>query len=649
MLICNIGYDNAVVNLQLSCKVSEHLSMMLSQLYITVLVIISSPAILRDVKCTDSSAETPSRSTAVVPSRVTNHRIQTDSRWVGPIVSSNGPGNFFTFSFQVTLRRGKCCPGFVVATESTAAKMGKEGCYNVTKNALDALNQGTPSHILFDWNSRSYFASCTQPNAEGIYSCTGRSEIQFNSVQKANVYAFYPCYVLQNVYFIQATISLEVQTYDIQCQALNAKNTRHCAKFYDQTYLPNVFGTQSLYDAEIILLMMEPVATSGCHKFVNEFLCRSLLPECVHNAFIPPCKSMCKEVTTACKDTMEAAYSMLLKFKGNYDFSINYACETLYKEDHCITRTVTCNSPKEIPNAILNYNGGDKAPVNYMAKYHCKGGFELQGNSTVYCEYSGEWSLAPRCTKGIDTKQVITIGTTFGVFAVLTIVVIILCVIYRQEIAIIMYAKFGIRFRKQLEEVDRDYDAFIAYSQEDIKFVKNKLLKPLERKKPPYKICIHHRDFELGATISANILNAIKQSKRTIIVLSQNFINSPWCHFEFEHAHIQLLENQSHKLIVIALSEPKKLHNVPELIEAYIKTRTYLMSNDKWFAKKLFYHMPDKSRKSEVELTDINHTEDHVDSTCADSSISKRVEQTEKSNKLVDGQTNQTQRHTWIM
>ena len=148
----------------------------------------------------------------------------------------------------------------------------------------------------------------------------------------------------------------------------------------------------------------------------------------------------------------------------------------------------------------------------------------------MYCEYSGEWSPAPKCTNvQIGTKQVIIIGSSFRVFAVLTIVAIILCVIYRQEIAIIMYAKFGIRFKRQTEE-DREYDALIAYSQEDIKFVKNKLIKPLERKQPPYKICIHHRDFEIGATISGNILNAIKQSKRTIIVLSQNFINSPWCH-----------------------------------------------------------------------------------------------------------------------
>ena len=213
--------------------------------YLTVLIIITSSAKL-EVECTDSAAGMRSRSTGI-PSRIIDQQVQTNSRWVGPLVSTVLPGSFFRFEFRVKLRKEDCCPGFVVATETMAANMGIEGCYNITKNALDALNLGTPSHVLFDWNSKSYYVSCTQPDNEGIYTCSGGSYIQFNSVQTANVYAFYPCYVHHDVDLISATISLEVKPYNMQCRPLTVENTRYCSKDYNQTYLPNIFGTQSLY------------------------------------------------------------------------------------------------------------------------------------------------------------------------------------------------------------------------------------------------------------------------------------------------------------------------------------------------------------------------------------------------------------------
>ena len=44
------------------------------------------------------------------------------------------------------------------------------------------------------------------------------------------------------------------------------------------------------------------------------------------------------------------------------------------------------------------------------------------------------------------------------------------------------------------------------------------------------------------------------------------------------------------------------------------------MGNDKWFTKKLFYHMPDKTDK-EGELLEINSTEGPIPSTHSDTSI----------------------------
>ncbi len=74
--------------------------------------------------------------------------------------------------------------------------------------------------------------------------------------------------------------------------------------------------------------------------------------------------------------------------------------------------------------------------------------------------------------------------------------------------------------------------------------------------------------------------------------MSQNFINSGWCQFEFAQSHLKLLEDESFQLLLIAIEDPKLLKNMPRVIENYMKTRTYLAKYYKLFCEKLLYQMP---------------------------------------------------------
>ncbi len=149
--------------------------------------------------------------------------------------------------------------------------------------------------------------------------------------------------------------------------------------------------------------------------------------------------------------------------------------------------------------------------------------------------------------------------------------------------------KYGIKFIREKEQ-QRIYDAYIAYSQHDFDFVKDRLLTPLE--KVPFKICIPERDFGPGDFKSQNIIKGVKASKRTIIVLSQSFIKSGWCQFEFAQAHLKMLEDESFKLLLITIEDPKMLQNAPKLIRKCMNSRTYLMKDDQLFWEKLLYQMP---------------------------------------------------------
>ena len=48
------------------------------------------------------------------------------------------------------------------------------------------------------------------------------------------------------------------------------------------------------------------------------------------------------------------------------------------------------------------------------------------------------------------------------------------------------------------------------------------------------RLCIHHRDFEVGETISGNIDNFLKKSWKVVVIMSNDFAKSEWCHWEVD-------------------------------------------------------------------------------------------------------------------
>ncbi|XP_041130605.1 toll-like receptor 1 [Polyodon spathula] len=120
------------------------------------------------------------------------------------------------------------------------------------------------------------------------------------------------------------------------------------------------------------------------------------------------------------------------------------------------------------------------------------------------------------------------------------------------------------------------YNAFVSYSQLDSIWVKEYLLPNLEEDKS-VQICLHERDFIPGKSIIENIISCIEKSYKSIFVLSPNFIQSEWCHYELYFAHHQLLTANSDHLILILL-EPISQYMIPSKyykLKALMAKRTY--------------------------------------------------------------------------
>ena len=97
-----------------------------------------------------------------------------------------------------------------------------------------------------------------------------------------------------------------------------------------------------------------------------------------------------------------------------------------------------------------------------------------------------------------------------------------------------------------LFSVPQHYDAFVSYSHADAHWVWQELLPFLENQEPYFRLCIHDRDFMAGAAVADNISAAVNISRRTIIVLSQSFLNSHWCFEEFRQAHYKVTLTNEH-------------------------------------------------------------------------------------------------------
>ncbi|XP_062847692.1 toll-like receptor 13 [Trichomycterus rosablanca] len=138
------------------------------------------------------------------------------------------------------------------------------------------------------------------------------------------------------------------------------------------------------------------------------------------------------------------------------------------------------------------------------------------------------------------------------------------------------------RLRQEEEELipeeNMKYDAFVSFSSHDEAWVLEQMAPRLEEQgQPRLRLCLHHRDFEVGKGIMDNIGDCIYESRRTVCVLSRQYLRSDWCSFEMRVATYRLLEEEKHRLILIFLErispfELSAFHRLAKLV----KSRTYL-------------------------------------------------------------------------
>ncbi|KAJ7326878.1 hypothetical protein JRQ81_016637 [Phrynocephalus forsythii] len=122
------------------------------------------------------------------------------------------------------------------------------------------------------------------------------------------------------------------------------------------------------------------------------------------------------------------------------------------------------------------------------------------------------------------------------------------------------------------------YDAFVSYSERDSDWVENIMVPELEQASPPFRLCLHKRDFMPGKWIVDNIMDSMEKSLKTLFVLSEHFVQSEWCKYELEFSHFRLFD-EHHDAVILILLEPIPSRTIPKRfcrLRKLMNTKTYL-------------------------------------------------------------------------
>uniref|UniRef100_A0A670K4N3 TIR domain-containing protein n=1 Tax=Podarcis muralis TaxID=64176 RepID=A0A670K4N3_PODMU len=125
------------------------------------------------------------------------------------------------------------------------------------------------------------------------------------------------------------------------------------------------------------------------------------------------------------------------------------------------------------------------------------------------------------------------------------------------------------RLRQKGQEYQ--YDAYISCCSQDHEWVVNNVLEKLEvQGEPSLRLCFGPRDFAPGEYYIDNVQNGISQSRKTLCVVSDNYLESEWCSLEIQLACSKIYYQREDPLVVVFMEEipnySQQQNNIPQYI-----------------------------------------------------------------------------------
>ncbi|XP_072391320.1 protein toll-like isoform X2 [Diabrotica undecimpunctata] len=252
------------------------------------------------------------------------------------------------------------------------------------------------------------------------------------------------------------------------------------------------------------------------------------------------------------------------------------------------------NKTKSLKKLELAYNPWSCGCSAFDLQLFLQNRYTIVKPTDVFCQKEKQYLVEKADLCKPSSALILSIVFPVVAFLILTIVTLVLYIYYRQEVKIYLYAKNICLWFVTEEELDEDkeYDVFLSYAHQDEEFVLHNLLPVLQ----PLRTCIHIRDWKPGEMIMTNVEYSVMNSRRTLVVLSNNFLDSVWGIQEFKTAHTQAIKEGRARVIVVKYGELDQ-SRLDVDIKAYLNTNTYVEWGKPWFWNKLNYALPHRQEK----------------------------------------------------
>ncbi|KAM6964816.1 toll-like receptor 5b [Aplochiton taeniatus] len=169
------------------------------------------------------------------------------------------------------------------------------------------------------------------------------------------------------------------------------------------------------------------------------------------------------------------------------------------------------------------------------------------------------------------------------------------------------------------------YDVFLCFSENDYKWVEKALLKKLDgqfSERNILRCCFEARDFLPGEDHLSNIRDAVWGSRKTVCIVSEEFLKDGWCLEAFNLAQGRMLEELKDMLIMVVVGRmPLYKLMKHEAVRSFVQKKEYLVwpedtQDMEWFYEKLVSMILKDSevkkkgvevaKENAVELAEIN-------------------------------------------
>ena len=406
--------------------------------------------------------------------------------------------------------------------------------------------------------------------------CQGRRELVAPFPQYWVLFVGYFCKEAQD---INVTVLLKIQ-YDRNtgstCVPFHNKICQHVID-YNQTAQLNLIGQTSKISANMLISFIDILSKRGesCYQHILSFACRAIYPECHGRTIIYPCFQACKELYAACGMVLETFYKPV---------NVLY-CTVLVKSldpNKCYYEPVIC-PPLQSPSFGKVVTSGHT--LFNVSRYSCNMGFEMVGDAVRTCTYSGSWNgTAPICKFTFISH--VTMLVSFSLVLILALLYICL----RRSLKLFVFHNLRLtRRRMRLKALQEQNNLFITFSSEDLDEVNDEFLPRLKQELPRWKIQTYQQDFAPGRPLLGCIHEGVWESQAMLVLLTENYVASPMCRFEFTEATTRSIVERDFKVIVIIFVKDGAAHleqkDLPEQLRKYIRTHVHLT-----FGETLFWH-----------------------------------------------------------